>query len=334
MGFVSTQHGAQKFMKVTRFCPAKVNLFLEVTGKRPNGYHELATLFAKISLGDTLIVSARPAEKTTLSLQLTGPFAPRIEPDENNLVCRAARAFLEHFNLNAEVELQLDKHIPTGAGLGGGSSDAAHTLLALCQIFQKNKTELLPAAAKLGADVPLFMYDDTFLKGEGIGERLTPIRPGDGPLPYLVLVYPNTVVPTAGVFARLTLPTKENILTNTANLDKLVEYLRCTAPLSDWKHLLFNRLEGCVVPFTNSVRNALLALKTNTDAVLMSGSGSSVFALVETEKDARKLIEKLQSPQRTVVLTTFYRSSTHENNGDKDTSYGRGSSEGVCQCDI
>ena len=226
--------------------------------------------------------------------------------------------------------MQLDKRIPTGAGLGGGSSDAAHTLLALCEIFEKDKNELLPAAARLGADVPLFMYEDTFLKGEGIGEQLTPIRPGDGPLPYLVLVYPNTVVPTAGVFARLQLPSQENILTNTANLAKLVEYIRCTAPLTEWKHLLFNRLEGCVVPFTNSVRNALLALKTNTDAVLMSGSGSTVFALVETEKDARKLVEKLQSPDRTVVLTTFYRSSTHENNGDKDTSYGRGSPQSVC----
>lgn len=312
-------------MKITRFCPAKVNLFLEVTGKLPNGYHELATLFAKINLGDTLTVSAQKAPDTFITLKLSGPVGDKIEPDENNLVCRAARAFLEHFHLHAHIDLQLDKHTPTGAGLGGGSSDAANTLLALCEIFGKDKSELLPAAKKLGADVPLFMYEDTFLRGEGIGEKLAPI-PSKGPWPFIVLVYPNTVVPTKGVFARLHLPSKKSILTNISNLDRLVEYIRCTAPLAEWKRLLFNRLEDCVVPFTNSVRNALLDLKTNTDAVLMSGSGSTVFALVETEKDAKNLIQKITSRERTVVLTTFYRSSTNENNGNKNTSYGRGSS--------
>ena len=177
------------------------------------------------------------------------------------------------------------------------------------------------------------MYEDTFLRGEGIGEKLTPVS-SKGPWPFLVLVYPNTVVPTKGVFARLNLPSKKSILTNISNLDKLVEYLRCAAPLTEWKDLLFNRLEECVVPFTNSVRNALLTLKTNTDAVLMSGSGSTVFALVETEKDAKNLIQKVESQERTVVLTTFYRSSTNENNGNKDTSYGRGSSKSICQRNV
>lgn len=317
-------------MKITRFCPAKINLFLEVTGKLPNGYHELATLFAKINLGDLLSVSAVPASDTRITLQITGPIGKFIEPDQNNLVYRAARVFLEHFQLHAHIDLLLDKHVPTGAGLGGGSSDAANTLLALCEIFGKDKESLMSKAAKLGADVPLFMYQDTFLKGEGIGEKLTPI-PSTGPWPFVVLVYPNTVVSTQGVFARLQLPSQDAILTNISNLDKLVEYIRCTAPLTEWKNLLFNRLESCVVPFTNSVRNALLDLrKTNTDAVLMSGSGSTVFALVETEKDAKNLIQMLQNEERTVVLTTFYRSSTNENNGNKDTSYGRGSPQSVC----
>ena len=311
---------------LTRFCPAKVNLFLEVTGKLPNGYHELATLFAKINLGDTLTVNAEPADKTTIRLTLTGPVGRLLKADESNLVCKAARGFLEHFGLHATLDLHLDKHTPTGAGLGGGSSDAANTLLALCEIFHKNKEELMPLAAKLGADVPLFMYEDTFLKGEGIGEKLTPV-PAPGPLPYLVLAYPNTVVPTKGVFARLQLPSKESVLTHVANLDKLIKYLRCASPLAEWKDLLFNRLEESVVPFTNSVRNVLLDLKeTNTDAVLMSGSGSTVFALVETEKDAKILVNKLQSEERTVFFTTFYRSLTHENNGNKDPSYGGGPS--------
>jgi 4-diphosphocytidyl-2-C-methyl-D-erythritol kinase len=310
----------------TRFCPAKVNLFLEVTGKRPNGYHELATLFAKINIGDTLTVTASPAQDTVIHLTLTGPVGKLLQADESNLVCRAARGFLEHYSMQAHIDLLLDKHTPTGAGLGGGSSDAANTLLALCDIFHKDKTDLLPLAAQLGADVPLFMYEDTFLKGEGIGEKLTPV-PAPGPLPYLVLAYPNTIVPTKGVFARLKFPSKESILTNVSNLDKLIKYLRCASPLSEWKKLLFNRLEESVVPFTNSVRNVLLDLeKTNTDAVLMSGSGSTVFALVETEKDAKILVSKLQNKERTVFFTTFCRSLTYENNGNKDPSYERGSS--------
>ncbi len=321
-------------MKITRFCPAKINLFLEVTGKLPNGYHELATLFAKINFGDTLTLQAHPAAETEISLTLTGPIGHVLRADESNLATRAARAFLEHFHLSACVQMTLEKHTPTGAGLGGGSSDAAGVLLALCKIFGKDKNELLPAAAKLGADVPLFMYEDTFLKGEGIGEKLTPVS-APGPLPYIVLAYPNTVVPTKGVFARLSLPKKEVVLTNISNLDKLIEYLRCSSPLAGWKDLLFNRLEECVVPFTDSVRNVLLDLrKTNTDAVLMSGSGSTVFALVETEKDAKDLVNKLQNKERIVFFTTFHRSLKDENNGNQDTSYGRGSPESVCKCNL
>ncbi len=318
-------------MKTTLFCPAKVNLFLEVTGKRPDGYHELATLFAKINLGDTLTLEAVPASQTDISLTLTGPVAPLLSAGPDNLACRAARVFLEHFHLTARIEMTLEKHTPTGAGLGGGSSDAAGVLRALCQLFQKDLTELLPAAAKLGADVPLFLYEDTFLKGEGIGEKLTPV-PAPGPLPWLVLVYPNTAVPTKGVFARLKLPPTKAVLTNSSNLDKLITYLRCGSPLASWKQLLFNRLEECVVPFTNSVRNVLLDLrKTNTDAVLMSGSGSTVFALVETEKDAKNLVSKLQNKERIVFFTTFHRSLKDENNGNTNTSYGRGSPESVCK---
>lgn len=311
-------------MKVTRLCPAKINLFLELTGKRPNGYHELATLFAKVNLADTLTLDAQPAAQTRLSLRLTGPVGQMLRADETNLVCRAARGFLEHFGLTAQVDMVLDKHIPTGAGLGGGSSDAAGTLLALCEIFNKDKNELLPLAARLGADVPLFMYEDTFLKGEGIGEKLTPL-PVKGTLPWVVLVYPNIAISTSEIFRRVTLPSPANILTSISNLDRLVLYLLRAKPLADWKNLLFNRLEEYVVPFTNSVRNVLLELKsTHTDTVLMSGSGSTVFALVETEKEAKELVYKIRSKERSVFLTTFHRSSEHENNGNKDTSYGRG----------
>lgn len=306
-------------MKITHFCPAKVNLFLEVTGKRPNGYHELATLFAKINIGDHLTLDITPAQHTHISLTLTGPVGAQLNADQSNLVWRAAQAFLDFFHLHAAIAITLDKHTPTGAGLGGGSSDAAHTLLILCEFFKKDAALLLPIAAQLGADVPLFMFQDTFLKGEGIGEQLTPIAPG-GKLPYLVLAYPNQIVPTKGVFGRLTLPGKTEVLTNSSKLDRLIDVLRKGLPFSQWKGLLFNRLEECVFPYVPQVAATWAAFQAaQAEVILMSGSGSTVFCLVETKRQAEKVLSLIQHPERVCFVTTFYEDRHHENNRDTDT---------------
>lgn len=304
-------------MKKTRSCPAKINLFLEVTGKLPNGYHELATLFAKINLADTVTVEATPAEKTSISLRLTGPVGAQLQANASNLVWRAAQAFLDFFHLQADIRLTLDKHVPTGAGLGGGSSDAAGVLLCLAEIFNKDARLLLPTAAKLGADVPLFMYEDTFLKGEGIGEKLTPVH-AKGPLPWLVLVYPNTAVPTKGIFARLTLPSRENVLTNTSKLGRLISAVESGEPFTNWKGLLFNRLEECVIPFTAPVQDTWCALRRiHNEGVLMSGSGSTVFTLADTEAAATAVAKQLESTERTCFVTNFWEKPIgDENNRD------------------
>lgn len=312
-------------MKVTRFCPAKINLFLEVTGKLPNGYHELATLFAKVNLGDTLSVEAVPAPFTRISMSMTGPVGKFLKADPTNLVWRAAQAFLDYFNMNAHITLALDKHTPTGAGLGGGSSDAAGVLLALCEIFGKDKNKLLDVAAKLGADVPLFMYDDTFLKGEGIGEKLTPVA-YRGPLPIVVLIYPHLPVPTKGVFARLNLPTQQQVLTRLSQLNKIIMNLEQGAPLTQYKQLLFNRLEESVIPFERAVRETLTDLeKTDAEVYRMSGSGSTLFALVENEEKAQGLVAALSRPGRNIYVTTFLENK-HANNGNQNTSNERRSS--------
>jgi 4-diphosphocytidyl-2-C-methyl-D-erythritol kinase len=306
-------------MKVTRFCPAKINLFLEVTGKLPSGYHELATLFAKINLGDTLSVDACSAPDTRITLALTGPVGKFLQADQTNLVWRAAQAFLDYFNMHAHIALALDKHTPTGAGLGGGSSDAAGVLLALCEIFGKDKNELLAVAAKLGADVPLFMYEDTFLKGEGIGEKLTPI-PYRGKLPFIVLIYPHLPVPTKGVFARLKLPNREEVLTRLSQLNKIILNLEQGAPLPLYKQLLFNRLEESVVPFECAIREVLTDLaNTGTEVYRMSGSGSTLFALVENEHQVQDLVAALSRPERDIYVTKFLESK-HANNGNQNTS--------------
>ncbi len=307
-------------MKITRFCPAKINLFLEVTGKRPNGYHELATLFAKIDLGDTLTVEVTPAHNSSIALQITGPVGKKIPCSPSNLIWKAAHAFLQHYGLTARVRLTLDKHVPTGAGLGGGSSDAAGVLLALCEMAGKNPLNLIGLAARLGADVPLFLYPDTFLKGQGIGEQLTPIPCAEN-LPHLVLVYPQAGVSTKEVFARMQVPSPDEMLTNLSKLDRLITVVQNGDPVASWGPLLFNRLEEFVFPFVPAVKKTLETLQTvNGGVCRMSGSGSTVFALVGTKQEAQKLTTELQLTKARVFPVSFYRGPTHANHRDKSTS--------------
>lgn len=309
-------------MKRTRFCPAKVNLFLEVTGKRPNGYHELSTLFAKIDLGDWITVDAVCAKKTSIALQVTGPRRMGIPVNAHNLVCKAAQAFLDHYCLQAHIQLKLDKHVPTGAGLGGGSSDAAGVLLCLSEIFHKDPLDLLEVAAQLGADVPLFLYPQTFLKGEGIGEKLLPLPAAEN-LPHLLLIYPCTAVSTKQVFARMHVPAAADILTNTTKLDRLIGAVKNGLPAKEWGPLLFNRLEEFVLPFVPCVQETLCLLKqANQGTGIMSGSGSTVFTLVGTKQHVQELAAKLQHAKRLVFPVSFYRGPTNADYGDKSSSHG------------
>ncbi len=289
---------------LTLYAPAKINLFLEVTGKRPDGYHELATLFAKVSLADRLKIEACPAQKEQLKLAITGPLAAGLENGPTNLALRAVQVFEEEFGIKLQATIHLEKHIPFGAGLGGGSSDAGTVLRGLCRMFHQDPLRLLPRAAKLGADVPLFLYTDTFLKGEGIGEKLTPV-PAQGPLPWAVLVYPDTAVPTGGVFARLKLPAPDQILTRLTDLDKIIMCIREGQPLPRWQCLLFNRLEEAVLPYVCSVRDVKEYFSSMGAAPLMSGSGSTVFALTPTREQAEDLAGRMQQKGRKVFTVRF-----------------------------
>jgi 4-diphosphocytidyl-2-C-methyl-D-erythritol kinase len=170
--------------------PAKLNLFLHITDRRPNGYHELQTLFQLLDWGDQLTFT--PNQSGTITLQSNGTDIPK----EDNLVVSAAR-LLQKGSLGAHIVLQ--KHIPTGAGLGGGSSNAATTLLALNHLWDLRlpQSQLQTLGTGLGADVPVFVGARTAW-AEGIGEILTPIE-----LPerwYLILV-PDCHVSTAQIFS-------------------------------------------------------------------------------------------------------------------------------------
>jgi 4-diphosphocytidyl-2-C-methyl-D-erythritol kinase len=184
-------------MEVAAFAPAKVNLYLHVTGRRDDGYHLLDSLVAFADIGDRL--RAEPA--TSLSLSVDGPEAADLAAVGNdNLVLRAARLLADRAGITAGAALYLDKHLPVAAGIGGGSSDAAATLHALQRLWRISLEDeaLCALGAKLGADVPACLYGRAVWVG-GIGERLEPA----GPLAQagILLVNPRAALPTAAVFA-------------------------------------------------------------------------------------------------------------------------------------
>ncbi|MGB2578906.1 4-diphosphocytidyl-2-C-methyl-D-erythritol kinase [Elusimicrobium simillimum] len=288
------------------FCPAKINLFLEVTGRRPDGYHELATLFAKLKFGDNISLTLTPNTKTEINVTLTGPYAGVITAGPDNLVYKAAQRFFEYANITAKCDITLDKQVPTGAGLGGGSSDAGCLLRTLCNHYKIDFKNIIPLAAKLGADVPLFLYDEAVLKGEGIGDKLTPVKVA-GAMPHVVLSYPNVHIPTKNVFAGLSLPKEEEVLTSVVKLDKIIFALSEGKQISAWKDLIYNRLEEVVFPAQREVLDLKVFMNTQAaPAAMMSGSGSTVFALFDLEQDAVKLTMELKNRGSVVFLTQLW----------------------------
>ncbi len=290
-------------------CPAKVNLFLDVTGRRADGYHTLATIFAKLNLYDVLDLQITNSGRPELEIE-TDPDGPELAAGDDNLVLRAARAFYRAFGVGTGVKLVLTKRIPIGAGLGGGSSDAAGTLLGLARLFKielgaKEKGRLRKIAAGLGADVPFFLHPSAVCLGRGVGDRLSPVPLGKS-LPYMVLVYPNLHVSTAQAYAHLEKPARTDVLTRLSELDKLLLGLRKGRPIEEWQGLLFNRLEQARLPELATVEQARRILeKSGAAGVRMSGSGSSVFGFVPSHKEGEACLRRLQAYPWKVFLTSI-----------------------------
>jgi 4-diphosphocytidyl-2-C-methyl-D-erythritol kinase len=240
--------------------PGKLNLFLHVLGKRPDGYHELQTVFRLIDRCDLVGIAGRQDGK----IAFAGPFG------EENLCVRAARLLKAETGCAKGCELALEKKLPIGGGLGGGSSDAATVLLVLNKVWDLKlaNSELREMGARLGADVPVFVYGRNAV-GEGIGERLTPIDLA--PAWYLVLT-PQVSVSTKETFkSALTRPTKR---------------LKMSPFLSGQGA---NDLEPVVVARYPDVAASLGWLRKHRPQARMTGSGACVFAEFETEAEARAL---------------------------------------------
>jgi 4-diphosphocytidyl-2-C-methyl-D-erythritol kinase len=240
-----------------------------VTGRRPDGYHELDSVVAFAACADRLTF----APDRRLSLELRGPFASALAGGRDNLVVRAARRLAEHAGCAPQVRIALDKHIPVAAGLGGGSADAAATLRGLARLWQLGLTaaDLLPLALELGADVPACLRSQP-ARVRGIGERVEPI---ELPALDLVLVNPNRAVLTAQVFAGL------GALAPAGELDQAVPTER--ADLLRWLCARGNDLETParrLLPVIGAVIEALRA-QPGCRLARMSGSGATCFGVFD-----------------------------------------------------
>lgn len=251
--------------------PAKINLFLHVVGRRPDGYHLLQTVFRFLNFSDQLGFEVRTDGVIKLQTPIAGV------PEENDLCVRAASLLKQRSGTDQGVDIFLQKKIPMGGGLGGGSSDAATTLLALNQLWGINwsKDQLLELGLQLGADVPVFIFGESAF-AEGIGEKLVPIKLS--PAWYLVLV-PAVNVSTAEVF------TSKELTRNTIPIK--------IPPFSiEQGH---NDLESVVCRMYPEVARCLEWLKQleNTTIVRMSGSGACVFAEFSAEHDAQAALARV-----------------------------------------
>jgi 4-diphosphocytidyl-2-C-methyl-D-erythritol kinase len=270
-------------MVVTAFAPAKVNLYLHVTGRRADGYHLLDSLVAFVDIGDRL--RAEPAK--SLSLAVDGPESADLAAiGDDNLVLRAARLLADRAGITAGAAMHLDKHLPVAAGIGGGSSDAAAALLALKRLWRISLEDepLRALGARLGADVPACLYGRAVWVG-GIGERLEPA----GPLPEagILLVNPRTALPTAAVFDARRGP-----------FGHVVRFAPMPSEASALAHALMpcrNDLTEAAIGLVPEIAAVLARLGSLSGSLLarMSGAGATCFALFADRaaaEEAREIV--------------------------------------------
>jgi 4-diphosphocytidyl-2-C-methyl-D-erythritol kinase len=261
------------------FAPAKVNLALHVTGRRPDGYHLLDSLVAFAAVGDRVTAEAAAG----LTLRITGPMAAGLEAGEGNLVLRAAR-----FLGGPGARIGLEKALPVASGIGGGSSDAAAALRVLARLWGLP----LPSAAgcaALGADVPVCL-DPRPRVMRGIGELLS--DPVSLPEAWLVLANPGSGVPTAAVFAAL--ERREN-----APLPALPPVWRGAADLAGWLDRCRNDLEAPAMRIAPAVGRVLDALRRQPGCLIarMSGSGATCFGLFPSAAAAAEAARAVSSAE-------------------------------------
>ncbi len=277
-------------MKLTCLAPAKLNLFLHVVGRRSDGYHLLQTLFRFISLYDTLHFSLREDGAVSRTNCIEGV------AENQDLCVRAAHLLKSETGCRLGVDITLEKYIPMGGGLGGGSSDAATTLIALNRLWQLglSRERLMQLGLSLGADVPVFVFGENAF-AEGVGEQLKAY-----PLPeaWYVVLFPPVHVPTAQVFSHPEL-TRDTVSITMRALE------------SQQKQQLRNDLESVVCKLYPEV-SSYLAWLNNFGEAKMTGSGACVFAEFASQRQAEDVLQKLPQEMRGVVAQGLAKHPLHD----------------------
>lgn len=263
---------------------AKINWVLRVLGRRPDGFHEIHTVFQSITLQDRLIFSARDDSQLQLTCDL-----PELLVDDSNLILRAAVALRNQCGVTAGASIHVEKAIPIAGGLGGGSSNAAIALLGLACLWEikTGLAVLTRIGAGLGADVPFFLFGGTAV-GKGLGTEIKPIK--EAVARHLLVVTPDVKVSTTSAYEALSAPalTKDDsdIILSISRADESFTDFYPDALHNDFEPVVFNR-----EPEIERARNALL--NVGARGALLAGSGSSVFGVFENQEAQERAFHAL-----------------------------------------
>lgn len=290
--------------------PAKLNLFLHITGRRSDGYHALQTVFRLLDWGDTLHFARRDDGVVRRLTEVAEV------PQDTDLTVRAARLLQAHTGCRFGVEIEIDKRLPMGGGLGGGSSDAATTLLALNRLWQLElpRLELQRLALQLGADVPFFVFGRNAF-AEGVGEALQAV---DLPARHYLVVTPDCHVPTVEIFRAEELTRNSKVITI---MDFLAQQTSCVSALNRAEKCLVwpeqfgrNDMQAVVVQKYRPVAEVLdwFSTQETIAPARMTGSGASVFAAFASRHAAQLAQASLPSGWRSAVAGGLDRHPLHQ----------------------
>ncbi|GAB1258907.1 4-(cytidine 5'-diphospho)-2-C-methyl-D-erythritol kinase [Aurantivibrio plasticivorans] len=265
--------------------PAKLNLFLHILGQRDDGYHELQTIFQLLDFGDTLSFTPQSDNRISLTPSINGV------KDEDNLIVKAARLLQRHTHTPLGAKITLDKRLPMGGGIGGGSSDAATTLLALNHLWntQVSRKDLAELGRQLGADIPVFVLGHSAW-AEGVGEKLIPV---DLPDNYYLVLSPPCHVSTASIFTHSELTRDSAAITVAAFFEQATR----------------NDCQTLVSRLYPEVAECIDWLSQHSSSARMTGTGASVFAAFPSRNNAEQVLA--QSPWPGFVAQGVNQSPVH-----------------------
>lgn len=296
---------------------AKLNLYLEVLNTRQDNYHNIKTLFERVDLSDKIVLESRRDKKIRIICNLSD-----VPCGNTNLAYRSAKLLQDVFHIDRGVDIKIIKHIPVGAGLGGGSSNAASVLVGLNKLWRLKlvQEQLLAYARKIGSDVPFFIYNSPFAFGEGRGDRIKPLEALDNARLWHILVVPKIKVSTPLIYKKwdthstLTPPflasqslrkNKRAGLTSPQYNVKILNLGLRKNDLSLIGKALFNSLEQVTAKLYPQVRRIKKKLiNLGLKAILMSGSGPAIFGIVSSRKEALSLCRQLKKNRLWQVFVT------------------------------